>query len=327
MDEELNGGMGQYSNIESVYSLCDELESLCRSSSEEDSSDSEVDMVPRRHKFRNNVIELGNNFFSPEAFKVALRDDAIKRKYAIRFVKNEGNRVTATCSKICGWRIHLLINSEDAKYMDTIRDEPTWKPSAMKKAVLRYLDVNVSKYKTTNLGSIAVTTVDRPTLDDPARFEGLFVCFEAMKRGFLEGCRPFIGFDGCFLKGPYKGQLLSVIGKDGDNGIFPIAIGVVRSEIKQSWEWFLNQLESALGPLNRFTFMSDRQKGLVEIFEDKLHSTYQRFCVKHMYENFKKKFKGTKLRDEMWNATRALTKDTFKHHMHLISQIDKEAHE
>ncbi|XP_059670965.1 uncharacterized protein LOC132316509 [Cornus florida] len=330
VDEDVNGGMGQYSDIESIYSPSDELESLCKSSSEEDGSDSEVDMVPRRHKFRNNVIELGNKFFSPEAFKMALRGDAIKRKYDIRFVKNEGNRVTATCSKNCGWRIHASFYSEDgsfqiktfnskhtcsynklnsqasasylaAKYMDTIRDEPTWKPSAIKKAVLRDLDVNVSKYKvyrarkkarlhidgdhglqfsrardycqliqTTNPGSIAVTTVDRPTLDDPARFKGLFICFKAMKIGFLEGCRPFIGLDGCFLKGPYKGQLLSAISKDGDNGIFPIAIGVVRSETKQSWEWFLNQLESVLGPLNRFTFMSDRQKGLVEIFEDKL---------------------------------------------------------
>ncbi|XP_059639116.1 uncharacterized protein LOC132281431 [Cornus florida] len=386
VDEDVNGAMGQYSDIESIYSPS-ELENLCRSSSEEDSSDSEVDMVPRRHKFRNNVIELDNKFSSPEAFKVALRDDAIKRKYEIRFVKNEGNRVIATCSKNCGWRIHASFNSEDgsfqikafnlkhtcsynklnsqasasflaAEYMDTIRDEPTWKPSAMKKAILRDLDVNVTKYKvyrakkkarlhidgdyglqfsrardycqliqTTNPGSITVTTVDRLTLDNPTRFEGLFVCFEAMKRGFLEGYRPFIGLDGCFLKGPYKWQLLSAIGKDGDNGIFPIAISVVKSETKQSWEWFLNKLESALGPLNRFTFMSDRQKGLVEIFEDKLHDTYHRFCVKHMHENFKKKFKGAKLRDEMWNAVLALTEDTFKHHMYLISQIDKEAHE
>ncbi|XP_059635476.1 uncharacterized protein LOC132277656 [Cornus florida] len=291
VDEDVNGGMGQYSDIESIYSPSDKLESLCGSSSEEDGSDSEVDMVPRRHKFRNNVIELGNKFSSPEAFKVALRDDAIKGKYDIRFVKNEGNRVTATCSKNCGWRIHASFNSEDGsfqiktfnskhtcsynklnsqasasylatKYMDTIRDEPTWKPTAMKKAVLRDLDVNVSKYKvyrarkkarlhidgdhglqfsrardycqlsqTTNPGSIAVTTVDRPTLDDPVRFEGLFVCFEAMKRGFLEGCRLFIGLDSCFLKGPYKGQLLSVIGKDVDNGIFLITIGVGLVEI------------------------------------------------------------------------------------------------
>ncbi|XP_059630773.1 uncharacterized protein LOC132273741 [Cornus florida] len=175
--------------------------------------------------------------------------------------------------------------------METLRDEPAWKTGAMKKAILRDLDVIVSSSKvyrakkkavshiegnhglqfrrarnychlvqSTNPGSIAVTTIDRPTLEEPARFEGLFICFEAMSKGFLEGCRPFIGLDGCFLKGPYKGQLLSALGRDGDNGIFPIAFAVVRSETKQSWKWFMEQLEKALGPLHRFTFMSDRQK-------------------------------------------------------------------
>nr|GMC86945.1 uncharacterized protein LOC109168401 [Ipomoea batatas] len=56
------------------------------------------------------------------------------------------------------------------------------------------------------------------------RFLRLYICFAASKEGFLRGCRPFFGLDGCHLK-PYLkgGQLLSAVGVDGDNCMFPIA--------------------------------------------------------------------------------------------------------
>jgi hypothetical protein len=56
-----------------------------------------------------------------------------------------------------------------------------------------------------------------------------------MKRGFLEGCKPIIGVDGCFLKGPFKGQLLSAVGRDGNNNMYPIAFAIVEAEVKDSW--------------------------------------------------------------------------------------------
>jgi len=51
-------------------------------------------------------------------------------------------------------------------------------------------------------------------------FKRLFVSFKAMITGFQRGCRPFIWVDGYFLKGPYKGILLVVVGLDGNNGYF-----------------------------------------------------------------------------------------------------------
>ncbi|GAV66250.1 hypothetical protein CFOL_v3_09760 [Cephalotus follicularis] len=42
----------------------------------------------------------------------------------------------------------------------------------------------------------------------PPVFKRLFTCFGASRRGFLQGCRPFIGLDDCHLKGPYGGVLL-----------------------------------------------------------------------------------------------------------------------
>lgn len=40
--------------------------------------------------------------------------------------------------------------------------------------------------------------------------------------------------DDCFLKGLYGGQLLTAIGIDADNGLFPIAYAVVDIENKQN---------------------------------------------------------------------------------------------
>jgi hypothetical protein len=79
----------------------------------------------------------------------------------------------------------------------------------------------------TNNGSCVVMKVDWPNPNLPPKFGRIYVSLTAMKKGFLEGCRPIIGVDGCFLKGPYKGQLLSAVGRDENNNMYPIAFAIV----------------------------------------------------------------------------------------------------
>jgi hypothetical protein len=115
----------------------------------------------------------------------------------------------------------------------------------------------------TNPGSCVMMKVERPNLNLHAKFQRLYLSLAAMKKGFLESCRPVIGLDGCFLKGPYNGILLATIGRDANNNMYPIAIAVVESETKDSWTWFLECLVSDLGHHERHTaptFISDRQK-------------------------------------------------------------------
>ncbi|XP_057449216.1 uncharacterized protein LOC130740575 [Lotus japonicus] len=68
-------------------------------------------------------------------------------------------------------------------------------------------------------------------------FERIYICFQATKTAFAKHCRPLIGLDGCFLKGLYGGQLLSAVGKDGNNQMFPVAFAVVEAETKDSWTY------------------------------------------------------------------------------------------
>jgi len=101
-----------------------------------------------------------------------------------------------------------------------------------------------------------------PTANLNPHFQRVYICFKACKDSFLK-CRPIIGLDGCFLKGYYGGQLLTVIGTDPNDQILPIAYAVVEGETKETWAWFLDLLVNDLGGVAKcveYTFISDQQK-------------------------------------------------------------------
>lgn len=61
--------------------------------------------------------------------------------------------------------------------------------------------------------------------------------------------RPIINLDACFMKGLYLGQIMSAVGRDGNDNIFSIAIVVIEEEMKDSWTWFLTKVTNDLGIL------------------------------------------------------------------------------
>ncbi|TXG52943.1 hypothetical protein EZV62_022112 [Acer yangbiense] len=97
-------------------------------------------------------------------------------------------------------------------------------------------------------------------LEKTSTFQRMFVSFEAQRKGFLEGCMPFIRIDGCHLKGPYGGVLLSAIALDANSGVYPLAYCICEGEIFLSWSWFLEQLRVFLRYSDEkpICFMSDK---------------------------------------------------------------------
>ncbi|KAL3516206.1 hypothetical protein ACH5RR_023108 [Cinchona calisaya] len=82
-----------------------------------------------------------------------------------------------------------------------------------------------------NPGSCLKIKLDRPTIEEKWIFQRLYYRLSTWKDGFLAGCKPIIGLDGCFLKGLFGGQLLSAIGRDANDNMYPIALAVVEVEI------------------------------------------------------------------------------------------------
>ncbi|PRQ55220.1 putative MULE transposase domain-containing protein [Rosa chinensis] len=140
-----------------------------------------------------------------------------------------------------------------------------------------------------------------------------------MKKGWTEGCRPIIGVDGCHLKTMHKGQLLTAVGIDGNNGMYPIAWAVVEKETREAWTWFFKFLKDDLCLVNdcSYVFMSDKQKGILEAVKELFPNASHRHCARHLYNNFKGDGNvGQELKDLFWAAARSTTKN------HWIKNLD-----
>ena len=82
--------------------------------------------------------------------------------------------------------------------------------------------------------------VTDPTRVDNANvFQRQHVCFEGLKHGWLGGYKKVICIDTYFLRTFLGGQLLSAIGRDHNDQMYPISWAVVEGENNESWEWFL----------------------------------------------------------------------------------------
>lgn len=167
--------------------------------------------------------------------------------------------------------------------------------------------------------------ISRPLLPS---FQRMYMCIDGCKQSFFK-CRPFIGLDGCFLKGYYGGMILAAVGRDPNDQMLPIALAVVEGVTKDSWTWFLKWLIKDLGGTDeckKITFMSDQQKGLLPAIEDLLPDVEQRFCVRHLYSNFRKRFAGKALKDLIWKAAKASYPQLWEKTMREIRTINPEAH-
>ncbi|XP_078442333.1 uncharacterized protein LOC144712032 [Wolffia australiana] len=186
----------------------------------------------------------------------------------------------------------------------------------------------IAELKKVYSGSTFDLVLERETPDSLVRFKRLYICFDSLARGFLEGCRRVICLDGCFLKTETRGQLLCAMGKDGNNQMYPIAWAVVEGENQASWTWFIQLLMGDLGIQvgNGWTIMSDQQKGLENAVAYLLPHAEHRNCARHVYANWKKKGHSTgTLRMLFWNAVKCTTHQDFQRIMQQMTTLKPQA--
>ncbi|GJZ91172.1 mutator type transposase [Tanacetum coccineum] len=170
-------------------------------------------------------------------------------------------------------------------------------------------------------------------LEDPdseeRKFKRIYICLGPLKDGFKAGGRDFLGLDGCFLSGPYPGQILTAVGVDPNNGIYPLAYAVVESESKDSWKWFLDCLGDDLELFrnSNFTFISDRQKGVIPAIAENFPNAEHRFCLKHIYDNMKLSWRGKFYKEMLWKCATASTIQKFDKRMEEMKNHNLEAYE
>ncbi|XP_074362761.1 uncharacterized protein LOC141703046 [Apium graveolens] len=131
------------------------------------------------------------------------------------------------------------------------------------------------------------------------------------------------------LKHVCGGRLLSDVGRDANNNMYPVAFAVVEYENTESWKWFLGLLRDDLELRNdqEFTIISDQQKGLINAMKELLSRAEHRLCTRHLYNNFKKKFPQGTVKHYFWTAACASYPALFHKAMKLLLRISKKAYE
>ncbi|GJW97579.1 hypothetical protein Tco_0179387 [Tanacetum coccineum] len=171
---------------------------------------------------------------------------------------------------------------------------------------------------------------DSVSSDENTRmFKRIYICLGPLKKGFKACGRDLLGLDGAFMKGPYPGQLLTAIGLDANNGIYPLAYAIVEKETTDSWTWFLECVGDDLGMTkdSNFTFISDRQKGLAIAMANVFPCAEHRSCLRHIHENMKKQWNGQAYKELLWRCASVTTVPYFDKAMQDLKDFNKECFE
>ncbi|KAH9753011.1 SWIM-type domain-containing protein [Citrus sinensis] len=249
-------------------------------------------------------LKVGNTFESVALLKEVMVKYAIQEGFELNRIKNDGVRYIkgkhdcqiksinkdATApwiAKVCAG----LIQTNPGVGVNVIRSADH---IACYGKLLKYAHILMKM----NRGACVKVKVKRPLSNSPV-FQRFFLSFPALKVGYLTGCRPFIGLDGCHLKGPYRGVLLSAVALDDDSGIFPLAFCICEVENYDSWSYFLSLLYEFIGADDH----------------------------RHIFANLKCKFPGLNVMGLFWKACRAANQYDFERAMSQIRAKDQNCYE
>ncbi|KAK1591219.1 hypothetical protein Q3G72_004098 [Acer saccharum] len=251
-----------------------------------------------RYDLQDPIFRVGMEFGSADLFRKAIRAHAVKHRRVVKFKKNDPNRVRAVCmgeEQVCKfkmitekyvgqWRVNPNWNFAGLSQQlrtNTNVDASIWQYYRARKAARQMIQGSVkeqysklweygAEIRRMKPGSTVMIKCTEGHGDGNPRFERLYMCLAALKKGWKEGCRPILGLDGYFIKGFHTGQLLTAIGVDPNNQMYPVAYALVESECKDTLSWFLKHLTDDLGLNNSYgiVWITDKQKGLIDVIKE-----------------------------------------------------------
>nr|GEZ50748.1 transposase, MuDR, plant [Tanacetum cinerariifolium] len=102
--------------------------------------------------------------------------------------------------------------------------------------------------------------------------------------------------------------------KNANNQMFPLAWGIVETESRSSWTWFLEHLKVDIKTKDggEWTFMSDKQKGLLNVVQAIFPKVEHRLCACHIYANWYSDFRGEQMKLAFYLVAKAFFKSGTK---------------
>ncbi|KAL7584502.1 hypothetical protein Lser_V15G42910 [Lactuca serriola] len=283
---------------------------------EEDMSDDE-DIYPELPNIFNDKLNckehepvLGMRFESLKQLKHMLCNYAVANGYQLCFVNNDTRRLLVKCCDgKCTFRLWGSGMSEDKSFQI----------KSLIEEVKTAFGINLSMSQCRRAKKYALSLAEGTIAENYAR---LWSYGEEIRRS-----NPGSTVKICVDSTP-DGELLCAVGRDSNNGIFPIAWAVVSVENKENWKWFIETLSEDLQCWNDghgLVLISDQHKGLIEAVKEVFPIAEHRQCARHIYANFRKRFSGSKFENLFWKASKATTEAQFNVVMKEIGKLNLEA--
>ncbi|XP_019092303.1 PREDICTED: uncharacterized protein LOC104748590 [Camelina sativa] len=184
------------------------------------------------------------------------------------------------------------------------------------------------QYQLTKTMPGSTVEINTRTRDDGLdEFYQIYICFEPLRTSWKKNCRPIIGLDGTFLKHNIQGTLLTAVGRDPNNQIYPIAWAVVSGENHDNWEWFIHKLkvDLDLGDGENITMISDMHTSIIHGMALELPKAEHRACARHIYANLKKDHKSDTLKPLFWRVASSYNEADFRTNLAAFREMDPRA--
>nr|GEV79062.1 hypothetical protein [Tanacetum cinerariifolium] len=156
-----------------------------------------------------------------------------------------------------------------------------------------FMMIDALKEEIRNKNPESIVDTDFEISGNKKCFQRFFISLAACSRGFILGCRPCISLDGCHLKGKFTGVLVFAT--------------------------------EASGTPDGLVISSNMQKGLEAAISDVYPSVEHRECIRHLYSNFKNKFRRDFFKSKLWFAARTYNDKFAKNLLNEMATVNEDA--
>ncbi|CAA7024765.1 unnamed protein product [Microthlaspi erraticum] len=214
--------------------------------------DAVASFVDEEVDFRRTILESSDSY----EFKEAVLDYALANAKNIEQNRWDKTKIGYKCGEggKCKWKLYCSYDEPHGKWVIKTKCgyhscTPKGRCKMLKAPVIAKLFLHKLRQKP-NFWPIKMQKYIKET-------------WRLLRTRWKSSCRPIIGLDGTFFKGIVKGCLLTAVGHDPNNQIYPIAWAVVQAETGDNWLWFMKNLKADLGleDGSGYVIISDRCRG------------------------------------------------------------------